>query len=103
MNPKYLKLCAALAVLAAAACGTSNPSNPTILPAGPQNGVAVSPPGSFTDSKTGITLIAPTLVTPNDGQQFKFAEQPLTLTIKNGVTTGTTALSYSFQVATDAG
>ena len=35
-------------------------------------------------------------------QQFKYAEQPLTLTVKNAVSTGTTALTYSFEVATDA-
>src|SRR5712691_4229104 len=100
MNPKYLKVCATLALLVAAvACGKSNPANPTTLATGPQNAVVASPPAAFTDLKTGITVTAPTLVTPNDGQQFKFAEQPLTLTIKNAVTTGTTPLTYTFQVA----
>src|SRR5437867_3734016 len=103
MNPKCLKVCTTLALLVtAAACGKSNPTNPTTLATGRQNAV-VTQPAAFTDAKTGITLTAPTLVTPNDGQQFRFAEQPLTLTVGNGVTTGTTALTYSFQVASDAG
>jgi hypothetical protein len=41
-------------------------------------------------------------VSPAVNQQLKFAEQPLTLTVKNAVSTGTSAKTYSFEVATDA-
>src|SRR5579872_5037936 len=100
MNPKYLNLFCTLALaVAATACDQSNPANPTTAPSSTPSTAAAAPPASFTDSKTGITLIAPTLLTPTDGQQFKFADQPLTLTIKNGVTTGTSPLTYLFQVA----
>src|SRR6185295_3059614 len=42
-------------------------------------------------------------LTPTLNQQLKNSEQPLTLTIRNAVTTGTTALTYTFEVATDIG
>jgi hypothetical protein len=41
-------------------------------------------------------------VSPAVNQQFKYSEQPLTLTVKNAVSTGTTARTYTFEVATDA-
>jgi len=56
-----------------------------------------------TDARTGVTLTTPQPLSPTNGQQLKFADQPLTLTFKNGVTTGSTALTYSVQVANDAG
>ena len=43
-----------------------------------------------TDAVTGITLTSPSLVPPTVNQQFKNVEQPVTLTIKNAVTSGTT-------------
>jgi hypothetical protein len=55
-----------------------------------------------TDATTGVTLTAPSPVTPTANQQFKNVDQPITLTIKNAVTSGTTALTYSFEVASDA-
>src|SRR5260221_5240878 len=78
MTPKYLKICSVLAyVLVVAACGSS-----------------ATQPTSSTQ---------PQLVTPNDGQQLIYAVQPLSLMALNAVTTGSTALTYTFQVATDAG
>src|SRR5262249_31142447 len=56
---------------------------------------------SVTDATTGITLTTPTLVTPTNNQQFRNAEQPLTLTVKNAVSTGKAALTYTFEDATD--
>jgi hypothetical protein len=58
---------------------------------------------SVTDAKTGVTLTTPTLMTPANNQEIRNVDQPVTLTIKNAVTTGTTALTYTFEVATDAG
>jgi hypothetical protein len=54
-----------------------------------------------TDKLTGVSLTAPRPSTPNDGQAFKYSEQPLTLVVKNAVVTGA-APTYTFQVATDA-
>ncbi|HYM24564.1 MAG TPA: hypothetical protein VEU08_15210 [Vicinamibacterales bacterium] len=56
----------------------------------------------MTDAVTGITLVSPSPQSPADGAQVKFTDQPLVLTTKNAVTTGKTALTYTFQVASDA-
>ena len=94
------KCLSALAVLVpmilAAACTKSSPTRPSDPGASDQ----VS---SIQDAKTGVTLTTPQLVSPVPGQRLKFSEQPITLTVKNGVSTGSTALTYTFQVATDAG
>src|SRR2546428_8129203 len=58
---------------------------------------------SVTDAKTGITLTSPAAVSPTDGQQLKFSDQPIKLVVNKATTTGTTALTYTFEVATDAG
>jgi hypothetical protein len=54
-----------------------------------------------TDKLSGVSLTAPKPTSPNDGQAFKYAEQPLTLVVKNAAATGS-APTYTFQVATDA-
>jgi len=87
----------ALALAAAAAgCTNSSPTRPADVGASSQG-------SAVTDARTGVTLTTPQPLTPTNGQQLKFADQPLTLTFKNGVTTGSTALTYSVQVASDAG
>jgi hypothetical protein len=58
---------------------------------------------SVTDAKSGVTLSSPRLVTPEDGANIPYAQQPITLTIGNAVTTGKTALTYTFDVSTDSG
>ena len=85
-------------VLAAAAAGCTNSS-----PTRPADVGTSSQASAVTDARTGVTLTTPQPLTPTNGQQLKFADQPLTLTFKNGVTTGSTALTYSVQVANDAG
>ena len=80
----------------AVACTKSSPTRPTDASASDQ----VS---TIQDAKTGVTLTTPQLVTPTSGQRFKFADQPLTLAVRNGVSTGSSPLTYSFQVASDAG
>src|SRR6266852_2377076 len=96
MKLKSLRICSALALtLAAFACEKKSPSSPSDLNASNQ-------PASVTDATTGITLTAPVPVTPNANQQFKNVEQPVTLTVRNAVSTGATALTYTFEVATDA-
>jgi hypothetical protein len=77
------------------ACTESSPTRPSDVGASDQ----VS---SVLDAKSGVTLVSPQLVSPVAGHRLKFSEQPITLTVKNGATTGTTPLTYTFQVASDA-
>jgi hypothetical protein len=55
----------------------------------------------ITDATTGITVTSPQAISPAVNQQFRFAEQPLTLKIKNAVQTGTSPATYVFEVASD--
>ena len=88
MKLKTLSLWSALALSAAAmACQKSSPTRPSDL-------VSSAETESVTDATTGITLTSPQLTTPTINQQFKNSEQPLALTIRNAVTTGTTALIF---------
>jgi len=90
----YSSACALLVITAA--CTKSSPARPTETSAA-TGGEAVT-----SATVNGITLTTPQLATPTAGQRFKFADQPLTLTVKNAVSSGSTALTYSFQVASDA-
>lgn len=97
MKPKSLSIWSALALLVATtACQKTSPTRPSDLASSTQT-------ESVTDATTGVTLTSPQLTTPTLHQQFKNVEQPITLTIRNAVTTGTTALTYTFEVATDVG
>lgn len=100
MKLKTLSL--ALGVLiAVSACEKKSPTSPSEV----AGGIAGTTPGeaAMTDARTGVTIGAPSLVSPSANQQFKYVEQPLTLTISNGVTTGSAGLTYTFEVATDVG
>ena len=69
----------ALALLVATtACTKASPTRPSDSTASVQT-------ASVTDAVTGVTLTTPSLVTPTVNQQFKNVEQPITLTIKNGL------------------
>src|SRR3954467_693278 len=95
MKQKSLLIWSALALLVATtACTKASPTRPS-------DGSASGQTASVTDAVTGVTLTTPSLVTPTVNQLFKNVEQPITLTIKNAVTSGTTALTYTFEVATD--
>jgi hypothetical protein len=96
MKLKYFAIWSALALLAsAAACTKASPTRPS-------DETASAASASVKDAVTGVTLTSPTPVAPTNNQQFKYAEQPLTLTVGNALTTGSTALTYSFEVASDA-
>jgi hypothetical protein len=96
MKLKSLGIWSALALLAiTTACTKATPTRPSEATASGQT-------AAVTDAVTGVTLTAPTLVSPSANQQFKFAEQPITLTVANALSTGTTALTYTFEVASDA-
>ena len=94
---KSLSYWSALVLAAAAAsCTSSSPTRPADVSTSAQA-------SAVTDARTGVTLTTPQPLTPTNSQQLKFADQPLTLTFKNGVTTGSTTLTYSVQVANDFG
>ena len=103
MKPKSLILCTSLVLLAigTAACSKeATPAQPSATSTGPA--AAADGSSSTVQAVTGATLTVPTLVTPADGAQLTFASQPLTLVIGNAVSTKSTPLTYTFEVATDA-
>jgi hypothetical protein len=96
MKLKSFGIWSALALLVATtACTKASPTRPT-------DGTASGSSAAVTDAVTGVTLTSPTPVSPTVNQQFKFNEQPLTLTVTNALSTGSTALTYTFEVASDA-
>jgi hypothetical protein len=83
------------ALASAAACTKNSPTRPA--------DVATADTAAVTaDAKVGVSLTTPQLLTPANGQRFKFAEQPLTLTVKNAVSSAS-GRTYTFEVASDAG
>lgn len=95
MKLKVLSIWSALAVLAVmTACSKSSPTTPSASDSSAQG-------ASVTVTKSGVTLTTPSAVSPADGQQFKFSEQPIKLVVANAVTTGSSTPGYAFDVATD--
>jgi hypothetical protein len=93
-------------IAATVACSSEkqSPAAPTATAAAAAT-AATAASGSdrvVTDDLSGVTLTIPTPTSPNDGQSFRFAEQPLTLIARNAITTGSAPLTYTFQVANDA-
>src|SRR3954453_9131129 len=96
MTLKSLRIWSALGLLAMSiGCTKTSPTRPS-------DGASASQGASVTDATTGVTLTTPALVTPTVNQQFKNVEQPVTLTVKNAVPSGTSPLTYSLEVASDA-
>jgi hypothetical protein len=100
MKLKFFTIWSALALLAsAAACTKATPTRPSDETV---SAASTSTSTSVKDAVTGITLTSPTPITPIANQQFKYAEQPLTLTVGNALSTGSSVLTYTFEVASDA-
>jgi hypothetical protein len=79
-----------LAALAAATgCTSSNPSQPT-----------ATAPAASVDSTASIA--APRPLTPANNAQIRNADQPVTLVVRNAVTTSTSAVTYTVEIASDA-
>ncbi len=98
MRLKSLTVWSALAILATTtACEKASPTRPTGVD------TASAAAESVTDARTGATIIAARPAAPASNAQIRFAEQPITLSVANGVTTGSSALTYNFEVAGDAG
>lgn len=89
---------AGVAVLCAAAvaCQKSSPSPTSPTGAGSETAA------STTDARTGVTIIAPRPAAPVNGASIPWTQQPITLTVSNAISTGTSPLIYTFDVATDA-
>src|SRR6266849_7348779 len=75
---------------AAAGCTSSNPSRPS----------AAAPVANVENSTASIA--APRPLTPANNAQIRNADQPVTLTALNAITTATSAVTYTFEVASDA-
>src|SRR5262245_55019865 len=96
MKLKFVLSWSACALLVAmSACSKENPTRPSNLESTPDT-------ASVTDAVSGITLTTPQPNSPNNNAEFKFIEQPITVSVKNAVTTGSAPLTYTFEVAGDA-
>lgn len=98
MRLKSLTVWSALAILATTtACEKASPTRPT------DTGAASAAAESVTDARTGATIIAARPSSPANQATIRWTDQPITLTVTNGVTTGSSPLTYTFQVAGDPG
>jgi hypothetical protein len=88
---------AGVAVLCAIALGCQKTS-PT-RPSGVDTASASAE--SVTDARTGSTIVAAKPLSPAAGATIPWNQQPITLSISNGVTTGSSPLTYTFEVASD--
>jgi hypothetical protein len=97
MTLKQIRLLTALAMfVVAVGCEKQAPTTPSST-----STVSIET-ASVTDAKSGITLTSPAAVSPADGQQVRFTDQPIKLVVNKATTTGTAALTYTFEVASDA-
>ncbi|MCX6551317.1 MAG: hypothetical protein NTY02_10000 [Acidobacteria bacterium] len=51
----------------------------------------------------GVSITAPTPVTPGQGSTIRSEEQPVTLTVQNSTTNGQRPITYVFELASDSG
>jgi hypothetical protein len=88
---------AGVAVLCAVAlgCQKASPTRPS--------GVDTASPAaaSVTDARTGVTIIAARPASPASNATIPWPQQPITLTVTNGVTTSSSPLTYTFDISTD--
>jgi hypothetical protein len=77
-------------------CQRASPTRPST------SDTATAATASVTDAVTGVTIAAARPLTPANNAQIAYGQQPITLSVNNAVTTGTAALSYKFEVASDA-
>ncbi len=76
MKLKSLTLLCTLALFGATACQKTSPTRPS------DDLEATSGSAAVTDASTGISVTSPQPTTPTANQTFKFADQPLTLTVE---------------------
>ena len=98
MKLKFLSVGSALALLVVATACTKTPAQPTST-----SGSGTSSSASSTASVGGVTMVAPAPVSPVSVAQLPNVSQPITFVITNGITTGTTPVTYTIEVASDSG
>jgi len=98
-----LKFSMVLAILVVATACEKSPTRPSSTDSGAAAQAAPVADANSGTAAVGVTLIAPVLVTPADNAQIRNASQPITLVLANGVSTGSTAPTYTFEVASDSG
>ena len=103
MKLRSLTVVSALALLVMAAACEKSVTRPSVTDTKSAVAAATADATSVTDAKSGVSLTTPTPVSPADGAPIRFADQPAKLVVGNGVTTGSTALTYTFEVASDSG
>ena len=81
---KIATVASGLALLLIAGCGKGSPAQPS--------GVTGS---------DGSTFVAAQPVSPTSNAQITYGSQPITITVTNSASTGSSALTYTFEVATD--
>ena len=89
MNLKALNILtvASAVALVAAGCGSGSPAQPS----------------SVIGGSTGTSFAAAHPITPLDRATVPFASQPVVMAVSNGVATSGSAVTYTFEVATDTG
>lgn len=98
MRLKSWTVCIGVAIMATtAACEKASPTRPTDVD------TASAAAASVTDARTGATIIAARPSAPAANADIRYADQPITLSVLNATTTGSSALTYTFEVAGDAG
>src|SRR5438093_11229428 len=85
-----LALCAFAAIAAASGCASPSPSQPTDSTA------------SISGQNSTASIVAPRPLSPANNAAVRFGDQPVTLLAQNAVTTGSAAVTYTFEVASDA-
>ena len=97
MIKRFLAIGSVVAVTAfTAACQKASPTRPTDVE------TASASPESVTDARTGATIVAARPAAPANNAEIRWTAQPITLAVGNAVSTGSSALSYTFEVAGDA-
>lgn len=88
MKPRLALLLVPAAAIALNGCGASKSANPT------------SP--SVAGAIAGVNISTPAPLAPTQGTTIAAKDQPVTLTVQNATTNGQRAITYRFEVATDA-
>ena len=77
------------------ACQKASPTRPS------GDDTASASAASVTDARTGVTIIAARPASPANGVAIPWAQQPIALSVTNGVTSNSSALTYTFEISTD--
>jgi hypothetical protein len=103
MKVKLNRLVAVSGALALAASVTACQKSSPVRPTDVGSATAADATASATDIRTGVTLTTPRPISPAEGELVPYGKQPMALAVANALTTGSTALTYTFEVATDSG